>query len=245
MDSQKIDMLVHTAQRIMTDSKDPIHDIAHVRRVVGYAQELGEAMQLGEDQQRALILAAWWHDAGRTITKRPSMIVMPFFDDIISALMLWRETIRCRLFGKVVGMATRMIFCKSLGTGKILSKVLMRKQNRIMIDLLKDADTLDMLSIERSRQLYLLVDSSWIYSYGYKMVIWWTLSSNHLTVKTHAAKKRLLQLLELFVAWIKKQQVFNWHVTTFGRSWTTEQINKGERLLQSLTQSFAHSISLT
>jgi hypothetical protein len=238
---QKIDILIRKAHQIMKKSQDPIHDTKHVYRVVKYTKKFGKEMHLSEEQQQALILAAWWHDTGRTVTKNPSILLMPFVDDIISAIMLWRETVRCRLFGKVVGMATRMIFCKSMGTGKILSKILMRKENRIMIDILKDADTLDMLSIERTKQIYKLVNSHWVYSYGYQITIWWLLSSKHLQVKTQVAKKQLLILLDLFVTWIKKQHIFDWHVTQFGITWTTEQIKKSEQLFKTLTYSFEHS----
>jgi hypothetical protein len=233
----KTQQLIEKARTIMLGSQDPIHDIDHVERVVAYTRNLATNMNLNQAQTEALILAAWWHDTGRTITSRPSMIWMPFVDDIISALMLWRETIRCRMFGKVVGMATRMIFCKSLGTGKILSRILMRKKNRFMIDILQDADTLDMLSIERTERIYLLATNSTLYTYGYKLIIWWLLSKQQLKVKTQAAKEMLQDLLERFLTWIKKQHIFNWHVETFGRTWTYTQMHKAEQLLASISSS--------
>ncbi len=219
----------------MEHSSDPIHDIDHVERVVAYAKDLANKMNLEPAQREALILAAWWHDTGRTITSRPSMIWMPLVDDFISALMLWRETIRHRMFGRVVGMATRMIFCKSMGTGKILSRILMLKKNRFMIDLLEDADTLDMLNIERTERIYTLAQDSTLYTYGYKVVIWWLLSTNQLKVKTQAAKEMLMEFLHTFLEWIKKQHIFNWHIEKFGRDWTYAQMHKAERLLQSIT----------
>lgn len=230
----KTQYLITRAHAIMKRSHDPIHDIDHVKRVVSYAQNLAKKMHLNQAQYEALILAAWWHDAGRTITKRPSIVWMPFVDDFISALMLWRETIRCRMFGKVVGMATRMIFCKSMGTGKILSKIFMRKKNRFMIDLLQDADTLDILSIERTERIYDLANTSTLYTYGYKLAIWWFLSKNQLQVKTQAAKEILQDLLKVFLTWIQKQHIFDWHVTKFGSIWTYKQITKAKHLYQSL-----------
>jgi hypothetical protein len=141
------------------------------------------------------------------------------------------------MFGPVIGMATRMILCKSMGTGKIFSRIFMRKKNRIMIDALKDADMLDTLSIERTQQIYQLVDSSRVYFLGYKISIWWFLSSQKLTLKTKEAKKYLIQLLKAFVEWIQKPHVFEWHVARFGKQWTYLQIKKGEQFLLAVQQS--------
>lgn len=237
MPSTAITTLTKKAQQIMTASTDPIHDIHHVTRVVRYADALSRDLHLNETQTQALLLAAWWHDASRTLTKRPSMVLMPLVDDMLSAYMLWRESIRCRMFGPVIGMATRMILCKSMGTGKIFSRIFMRKQNRIMIDALKDADMLDTLSIERTQQIYQLVDSSRVYFLGYKISIWWFLSSQKLTLKTKEAKKYLIQLLKAFVEWIQKPHVFEWHVARFGKQWTYLQIKKGEQFLLAVQQS--------
>ena len=237
MNSSKIDQLTRRAEERMTLSRDQLHDLSHVRRVVQSVETFAVALGCDERQREALRLAAWWHDVSRTLSRRPSIIFMPFFDDILSALFLWRESIRCGVFGSVVGTATRMIFGKSIGTGKILTKILMRKKNRILTDILQDADMLDVLNIERTKNMYALVEASRMYHFSYKLMIWWFLSLQKLQLKTTIAKKQLAIVLHEFLAWIQERDMLLWHIDHFGRTWVEKNIARAKIFLHQL-QSF-------
>lgn len=228
--------LIQVAQDKMKKSRDPIHDFAHVKRVSEYCTAIAKGYNLTPKQEEALILAAWWHDMGRTIPKRPSLFFMSLIDDTISALMLWMHTIRYGLFGSVAGMATRLIFCKSFGTGTLFTKILLRKKNRILFEILEDADTLDMLHIERTEQLRKLVDASWTYRFGYKMAIRWFFATKQIHLRTQGAKKILIQLLRSLLTWIQQQEIFLWHTTFFSREWLVIKIKEARIFLLHLQQ---------
>lgn len=228
---EKIEKLVKKAQEIMQKTHDPVHDLSHAERTARVAAELGRKSGLGEKQLEALTIAAWWHDASRTMTNGPSLIIMPLLDDTFSAFMLWFYTIRFGLFGSVAGMATRLIFCKSLGTGKILTRLLLRKKNRIMLDILKDADALDVLHIDRIKKIFPFVQSSAIYQRGYKVMCWWMMKSGHLRMKTRAGLEYLVKLLREFLAWIKQKVTLEWHRENFGEKWVRKSILRVEKFL--------------
>lgn len=230
----KIQLLVEQAKAIMQKTHDPIHDVEHAKRVAEHAEMLGSQMPLSDSQRDALVLAAWWHDASRVITRRPSFIIMPFFDDLLSAFMLWFATIRYGLFGSVAGMATRLIFCKSMGTGKILTRVLLRKQNRILLDILKDADALDALRVDRIRKMLPYIQSSRAYHLGYKIMTWWMLSSKHLKLKTAVARTYLEKIVKEFLAWLHEQPVYQWFAEEFGHAWLEKNIARAQLFLHQL-----------
>ncbi len=234
MNSPKTAELIRRAEARMALSRDRLHDLSHVRRVAQSVETFATALGCDERQREALQLAAWWHDVSRTLSRRPSLILMPFFDDILSALFLWRESIRCGVFGSVVGMATRMIFCKSIGTGKILTKILMRKKNRILTDILQDADMLDVLNIERTKNMYALVEMSRLYHLSYKLMIWWFLSLQKLQLKTTIAKKQLAIVLGEFLTWIEQRDVLLWHIHHFGRTWVEKNMTRAQIFLRDL-----------
>lgn len=228
----KLHLLILEAQKRMGLSRDPVHDMSHAERVAQFALRLAKDTKLTTEQTYAVVLAAWWHDVGRTITKNPSFIWMPFFDDLLSAFMLWGATIRAGLFGTIAGVATRIIFCKSLGTGAILTRLLMRRHNRILIDVLKDADSLDILTHERIAKLLPFVEKSRRYYWGYKTLIRWFVSTKQLQMKTQAARTYVIQLLKNFLTWATQVAVYAWHVAQFGQAWCDAMLKRGERLLR-------------
>ncbi|MBT4153320.1 MAG: hypothetical protein HOE53_01590 [Candidatus Magasanikbacteria bacterium] len=234
MNESKIQALALQARHIMQGSTDPIHDEAHVARVVAHVRTICAGSDLSEEQKQAVQLAAWWHDCGRTVTKRPSILLMPFLDDLISALMLWRATIRLGLFGPVTGMATRMIACKSLGTGKILTQLMMKKKNHVLISILEDADTLDVIHSSRLEHIMNLAESSAAYKFGYRLSIWWFLSQQKLTMKTETAKKQLLELLHDFILLLQQPAIYARHCILFGEQWTKMQIEKAQQFILTL-----------
>lgn len=219
MRKERLERLRRLAKHRMRTSPDPVHDLAHVTRVVRMVHTLGTQSGLNRAQLQALELAAWWHDVSRTLTKRPSIMLMPFVDDLLSALMLWWATIRCGVFGAVPGMATRMIACKNIGTSRLLTRLFIRKQNRIMIDLLSDADALDMIDTERTSRLCTLAESSALYLIGYRMTAWWFFVRRKLAVKTSVAKRYLIKRIQAFLVWMQRADVRHWHNVHLGSKW--------------------------
>ena len=214
----------------MKNSRDPIHDLGHVSRVAAYVKDFIKDSNLSFEQKQALVLAAWWHDAARALTKNTSFVWMAIIDDTISALMLWKATIKCGLFGRPVGLATRIMVCKSFGIGRILTKILFRKKNRILVSILEDADTIDMLYKERLKCMMLFVESSKLYYYGYKTIMWWCVKTAEMYVKTEQAVKFLREMLASFIGWIKEKTIYDWHVRQFGLEWVKKMLSNIEVL---------------
>lgn len=228
----KINKLVHTAKRRMKNSNDPIHDRGHVERVAKYAKEISKNMNLSLKQRQALILASYWHDMARSVTKNPSLLWMVIVDDIISALMLWKTAVRYKLFGTAAGIAVKIIFCKSLGTGALLTKILFRKKNRILVDIVQDADAIDMLYQERTIKMMRLAESSRLYHFGYKFTMWWCVKTAELHVKTEQARKYIEDMLRAFLTWIKEKHIWQWHVEQFGLEWSKKTMKQAMELLE-------------
>jgi hypothetical protein len=228
----KVNALIFIAKNKMKKSHDPVHDLGHILRVVDYVKKFSTEIRLTPVQRQAVILAAWWHDISRTISDSPSLILMTAVDDTISALMLWFHTIRCGLFGASVGLATKIILCKSIGTGGIFTKLLLKKENRILVDIVADADCLDMLNQKRTVAIMRLVETSRTYRYGYRMAIWWSIRTAELHVKTEVARKYLKEMLKSFIAWVNEKIIFDWHVQQFGIKWVEKTLKEVDGLLQ-------------
>lgn len=229
---QKIEKLISIAKLKMKDSNDPIHDLDHVTRVVAMVQNMGSEMNISEKHMSAIILAAWWHDVGRTITKRPSFIYMIFLDDIISSIMLWAYTIRYGLFGSIAGIASRIILCKSYGSGKLFTKLLTTKKTQLLVDMLEDADMIDVLHSARVQKIFPLVESSYKYKWGYKTLAWINFSTKTLDMRTEVAKKHLHKKIKTFLTWMEEAQTENWHTKIYGKKWSKEIQIKIRKTLQ-------------
>jgi hypothetical protein len=125
-------ILVQKATTLMNKSHDPIHDTAHARRVVNHVSALSDISKVTGDEKKALIIAAWWHDVARIITKKPSLVWMPMVDDLISGFMLLAFLIKHRIYDQSAFLAARMILGKSLGTGAFIKKILLSKRNQFL-----------------------------------------------------------------------------------------------------------------
>lgn len=235
----KIQQLIAQAREYMARSTDPVHDLCHAERVVQYIEEMSDELHLNEAERTAVVLAGWWHDVARSLTKRPSVFWMLFVDDLISALMLWRNTIRYGLFGSVAGMSTRLIFCKSLGTGKLLTRFLLRRRTRVLLDVLKDADTLDVLHVERIKTAWRLVEKSYLYTLGYRFLVWHNFTTRLFHMRTNTAQKRMLQMFQKIHRLINLPQVQTWHIEQFGYAWAAKTLYSITRRSQKI---FVHKI---
>lgn len=230
---EKIKKLTDIAKNKMKNSHDPVHDLGHVDRVAKYSERLGKDHGLNKTQIEALILASYWHDVSRTITKKPSIILMPLVDDMLSAIMLWLYSIKLGIFkGNVAGMASRVILCKSLGTGAFFTRLFMRPKNRIMIDILKDADMLDVLNQDRIKKLMILAEKSRLYKLGYKTAVSWFLNNSQLHMRTKAARVYLEQMMVNFWEWLKEKTVYKWHIDKFGEKWVKKMLTLAELLIR-------------
>lgn len=234
MNDTIIPLLIVKAKERMSYSNDPIHDIRHLERVVGYAAKLARDLHISKPDTQAIILAAWWHDVARTITKRPSLIWMPFVDDMLSAFMLGWEMVRSGYHNRTTILALRLILCKSLGTGAGLTKIFLKKQDRILMNILKDADALDVFTIERIAKLLDLIDASALYRMGYRIVCRWYSIARQIKMKTEAARKYVIELIKKIIAWLKEPRIFDWHVKQYGRRWTRKSLRRLEYAVRKL-----------
>ncbi len=230
----RIKKLIAVAQHYMYCSSDPIHDIRHVTRVVEYTQKLATDLNLSKHETQALELAAWWHDVGRSFTRKPSMIWMMFFDDIISSLLLWIHTIRFGIWGSGTNIAIRLIWCKNLATGSFFSKIFLRKRTRLLLDILNDADNLDLLHIERYETAQKLVHTSRKNYYAFKTLIWLNLNTKVLYMKTVAARKYIKQIIKDLLDWISQKDIYLWHIKMYGEHWIRQTIQHFRLLLETI-----------
>lgn len=232
--SHKYKTLIRIATKLMRKSGDTLHDLAHVRRVVGYTKKLTQEIHNTEHRQ-AIILAAWWHDAGRVVTPMASMVIMSFLDDILSACMLWHYAHKHRCFSKVVWIAGRILIGNSLGTGKLFSKFILTKSERHLAHILKDADDLDALDVERIKQIIPFVNDSAIYYYSYKTLAHWWVSYSRLVMRTHEARACIEEIIRALIAWLSKADIRHWHVQTFGYEWSKKMFDRLANVLDEIT----------
>ncbi len=217
--SPKVQILIDIAAKRMRGSEDPIHGYHHAAGVAATAEACATAARLTQAETEALVLAAWWHDVGRTVLSRSSFVFMIFLDDLISALMLWHETIRLRLFGSVAGMSTRLIFCHSFGTGKLFSWLL-RRRTRFLLTLLTDADKIDILSTARLGKIHEVISKSRLHRASYRFLASYILITRHAMVKSEVALPLFLKALREVVDWMRTNQIVQWHERMFNVQWT-------------------------
>lgn len=231
MNTVKYQGLVRMARRLMAKSRDPIHDLSHAERVVHHAINIARDMNIGQRDIMALELAAWWHDAARVLTGKPSIVWMSLIDDALSALLLWAATVRYGMLGSTAGVACRIILCKNMGTRKLFTRIFLRKRTRVLLDILADADRLDGLNIMRIVYVCRLAENSRVYSYAYRAVIWFHLNSNYLKLKTDSARIYLREILRQFVEWIERADIRAWHIAHFGIEWAHRSAARLQTLL--------------
>jgi len=235
MKQQKIKKLITQAQEAMKGSADPIHELNHVKRVVKNVENICEDMYINGRQKDAIILAANWHDVSRTITKYPSIFWMVFLDDLISAFMLLKSCLKLWLFGYTPSTAIKIIFCKSIGTGKLLTKILLRKKDRILLDILSDADMLDVMHIERIENIMPLTELSKIYLFSYKHLVSYNLKIKHIKFKTEVAMKQFEKIIRQLIDFLSQPEVLAWHTTNFGKKWCDEVEKRLREILDYIT----------
>jgi hypothetical protein len=232
---KKITLLIEDARTRLRQSNDLLHDEGHAARVATYAINI--ASHMGIDNPRhieALEISAWWHDVSRTITKKPSFVLMPFIDDTLSAIMLGITIIKSLSLTRSTWLAFRLVLSKSAATGKIFSRVFLTKKMRTLLDILDDADTVDTLAPERTEVIHAMVGSSRTYKHAYKMMTWWFASTTYMEVKTDAAKEYLIKVLQEFVVWAQQAHIRMWHIERYGEEWLENMIGRINIFLREL-----------
>ncbi len=224
--------LIEGAKRLMRRSRDPMHDLAHAGRVMVHAKNIAERMSVQGGDMEAIMLAAWWHDVARTITKKPSLVWMSFIDDMVSACMFW-FTARKDQKDPSVRLAIKLMLAKSLGTGSLFA-YLLPPEKRYLIDIVKDADTLDVLNSARVENAMTLATNSRMYRFAYKRSIHWFIVNAKISMKTTEAREYFEELLRTLVAWMKKQTIFIWHVEQYGRAWVERIIDQCEQMITTM-----------
>ncbi len=225
--TKKVQRLIAEAKTRLKASNDLLHDAGHANRVASYASGIARSMGIEDPQYiEALEISAWWHDVSRTITKKPSFVLMPFVDDTLSAIMLVITIFKRRAFTRSSFLACRLVLSKSIATGKIFSRVFLTKKMRTLLDILTDADTVDTLAAERTEVIRGMVGSSKFHAHTYRAMIWWFATPKFFEMKTHAAKAYLLQVLEEFLEWIHEEHVRLWHIERYGMKWLEGMLNR-------------------
>lgn len=224
--------LIDRAKHLMLRSRDPIHDLAHAGRVAMHAKNIALRMGVQGQELDAIIIAAWWHDVARTITKKPSLVWMSLIDDMISACMFYGAT-RKDWHNPTIRLATKIMLAKSVGTGSLFA-LLLPKKSRHLIDIVQDADTLDVLNSKRVQDAMNLASRSRVYRFAYKRSIHWFIMQAKISMRTAEAHDYFEELLRSLMAWMKKQAIFIWHVEQYGRAWVENIINQCERMIQTL-----------
>lgn len=235
--NKKLTKLRAIAKLYMRGSQDPVHDLAHIERVSTYAKRIAQSYDLTQEEHDALMLAVQWHDVSRTLTKNTSFILMFFVDDVLSASMLWFWTIRYGLFGSIAGMATRMIFCKGKTPGTQFVRFFMKKRTKLLLQILEDADALDMLHVQRSSILCTMSQHSRMQRTAFKLVTHWWTSKDRLQLKTKEAKNILKELLTLLIAWAEDIFTKTFYMNTFGEKWAKKSLYR----FRSLEKILLHS----
>ncbi len=231
-----LQQLTNLAKDRMNHSPDPAHDLLHSKRVVANVKHISGELHLKKYQCEALVLAAWWHDVSRTLFKHPSFIWMPLIDDTLSAILLWRNTRHFYDYDKIASLATRLILCKSLGTGAFLTRLILRKKHRLLVGVLRDADVLDTLNVDRMKCLQELVESSGLYHTGYRFLIRWFTNAKHLRTKTDVARAYMVEQMDAFMTWIEDETNIDWHSEQFGDAWVERNLDRGRTLQHKMTR---------
>ncbi|EKE07359.1 MAG: hypothetical protein ACD_18C00112G0002 [uncultured bacterium] len=236
MFTNSIKPLIAEAQKQMSHSFDPLHDLRHVERVVENTKKISQNIKLSQKERDALELAAWWHDASRALSNRPSMIWMAFFDDNLSAFALLFYAIRYRVVSSVMIKTFFILMCSGMMTGKFMTKIFADKRTKILLNLLKDADMMDVLNIQRFYEAGHLAQMSKANLRKFRTLIWFNLHTNILEMKTIEARVYIEETIKNFIAWLSQTEIYLWHVENFGKEWLEKTMFQLENRLNNVIE---------
>lgn len=234
MIDSKHKFMVQKARELMKLSKDPIHDLSHVERVVQNVKKIAPSLHLSKKETEAIELAAWWHDVARVLTKQPSFVWMACIDDMVSALMLCLHSIRYGFWRQSGGIATKLILSKTFATGAVFTKLLLSKKERLMMHVLRDADQLDVMNAERLALVCELSKTSKKYFWGLQCLIFYNTRQSSLQMKTTIANTYLAEGVDGIYHWICERRSDPSYVNFFGQAWINDAIEKFAKIRQKL-----------
>ncbi len=227
--------LIEKAKELMKLSRDPVHDLSHVERVVENVRKISPSFNLTDEEQEAVELAAWWHDVARVLTKQPSFVWMACIDDMLSALMLCIHSIRYGYWKKSGGVATKLILSKTFGTGAIFTKLLLiNKRKRTLVNILKDADQLDVMHVERLTRVCELSRTSKKYLWGLHCLMFYNTRDSVIQMRTSIAHQYLLEAIERLLKWICEHRDDPAYVSLLGKERIENSIEKFTHLHRKL-----------
>ena len=230
MIDSKRKFLVDKAKQLMELSRDPIHDLSHVERVVKNVQRIAPSFDLTTEELEAVELAAWWHDVARVLTKKPSFVWMACIDDMLSAVMLCLHSIRYGFWNNSGGMATKLILSKTFGTGAVFTKLLLTKKEKVLVNILKDSDQLDIMNIERLARVCELSKTSKKYMWGLQCLLFYNTRESAAHMRTSIANQFLLEAIENILTWMNEHRNDPGYVNFFGEEWIENVIQKFQNL---------------
>ena len=234
--TKSIKQLITEAQKQMSHSFDPLHDLRHVERVVQNTQKISQNIKLNQKERDALELAAWWHDASRAISNKPSMIWMALFDDNFSAFALLFYAIRYRVINSVVMQTFVILMCSGMVTGKLMTKIFAGERTRILLNFLKDADMMDILNIQRFYEAGHLAQMSKANLRKFRTLIWFNLHTNILEMRTIEARIYIEETIKNFITWLSQTEIYLWHVENFGEEWLEKTMTQLENRLNNVIE---------
>jgi len=148
VDQKQFDFLYNKAKTLMKESKDSVHNWAHVKRVIENISKIKKLLPLIEQEKlddKILTIAAAWHDISYVFFK-PG-IVQLFWESRRSRKIAEKYFKKARLSQKERELLTSIILYHSFATKGMLNK----KRSRYH-QIVQDADTLDNLYKGRIKQ---------------------------------------------------------------------------------------------
>ncbi|HOX61218.1 MAG TPA: HD domain-containing protein [Candidatus Magasanikbacteria bacterium] len=228
----KTQKLINVGLKLMEKTHDPLHNRNHVERVISTTQTIAHKQNLSDHDTQALALAAAWHDVARIITRRPSMFIMLALDDLFSAFMLTWYGIINFSFRYEVRIAIWLLLAKSAITGRIIKLTMLRRRYRTLLQILKDADVIDVIHPERTSIAFDMAQNSRYYRTGYRMLIRWTLRTRPISTYTMEARDNLFQNLQIMRDWVMSPPITKLHTMMFGPEWAEIYSISIERLIR-------------
>jgi len=132
-------------------------------------------------------------------------------------------------------MASKLILCKSVGIGKVLTKIFLKKKTRILLDILQDADNLEMLHTNRLKKVLEMIKHSKMTLTAYKFLSWYTIRLKSIELKTKKAKQLFEKIIRQMIDWLRQPEILKWHLEKFGHKWIKKMEQKIEGLLHHIT----------
>ena len=234
--TKSIKKLIEEAQKQMSHSFDPLHDLRHVERVVENTKKISQNIKLSQKERDSLELAAWWHDASRALSNKPSMIWMALFDDNLSAFALLFYAIRYRVINSVAIKAFVILMCSGMVTGKFMTKIFASQRTRLVLNLLKDADMMDVLNIQRFYEAGHLAKLSKNNLRKFRTLIWFSLHTKILEMKTIEARVYIEETIKNFINWLCDTEVYLRHKENFGQEWLEKTLLQLENRLNNIIE---------